>query len=382
VVRLFQAEFEPQYSHSLIRGLQFPSLITPATLLVIPSTQSLILEAPVASLDITNSSESHRFAYSPPMNATDSKAIPASQNFDGPRTILTRLTSSTASFGEVLRINPPFDHSSYTLNFSGPYVTCSSANSTVQAIVDSFLQNRNATLQASFNSSVQEIMAYYAFVPSFDVGGENATSVFFNGSNITALDQPRLQQQSRNATNELWMKFWRYETDSHGDQIPVPQYSQCSLWNASYSLTFLFENGGQTISNNSIILSNPVAYPTSDPNQPSDLVQHSYSALFWVLTDQLVGSMSFFISNTPSLTPNLAYASIDTQIEHNSILGSNDLDYFFHLNKQVYGSPTNGTLSDQRLQDKALAQNQTLPFLVEQLAFNITVSLMHDPLLA
>jgi hypothetical protein len=39
-------------------------------------------------------------------------------------------------------------------------------------------------------------------------------------------------------------------------------------------------------------------------------------------------------------------------------------------------------LSPQRLQDKGLAKNETLDFLIQDLFSNMTVSLMGDPVLA
>jgi hypothetical protein len=106
----------------------------------------------------------------------------------------------------------------------------------------------------------------------------------------------------------------------------------------------------------------------------------SYSAVFWVLADQLVRSMGVIwdMRNGTGASP---YGSIDTNIEHNSLLGSNDLDYFFDLNSMAENQ-SEWPHSDQRVNDKDLAQNQTLPYLIQQLSFNITMSLMNDPLLA
>ena len=335
------------------------------------------------SLDITNASEAHRFAYFTPLNDTYANANPNSYSFDGPRSILTRLSTATASLGQVLPINHNFVNSSYSIQFLGPYVNCYEANSTVEEIMDAFLQNMNVTLQ---ENSQYLVDAYYAFVPSFDANVDGATTIFINGRNYTALDQPRMQQQPGNTTNELWMKFHRYLTDSNGNYIldangnklQQPMYSICSLCNASYDLQFSFENGVQSIQNKSSRLLNPVDYPINNPNESSDLVQLSYSAVFWVFADQMVGFMGIIMD---SVTGTPEYGSIDTNIEHNSLLGSNDLDYYFYINSEAFGSIST-TLSDQRLLDKALAQNQTLPFLAQQVSFNMTMSLMNDPLLA
>ena len=352
-------------------------MITPATLFVVSGFHSIYNETGVLSVDISNATNANYFAYFIPLNDTGNyvNANNESQSFNGARSILTRLSTASASLGQILPITPPFNDCSYPLNFSAPYVNCTTANSTVEYLIDAFLHEMNSTWE---ESGLAFIEAYYAFVPSYDADVDNANTILYNGINYTALDMPRLQEQPMNATNELWMKFYRYSTDSNGNPVVVPNYSVCSLWNASYELEFSFENGAQTVRNNSIRLLNPVDYPVNDPNEPSDLVQLAYSALFMVLTDQLVGYMGIF-TNSTTLTPQ--YGSINTNIEHNSVLGSDDLDYFFFLNSQVTNS-NDTILSPQRLSDKALAQNETLPFLVQQLSFNVTVSLMNDPLLA
>ena len=250
-------------------------------------------------------------------------------------------------------------------------------------VTDALLKQKSPALQ---KDSLNETFAYYAFVPSFgNYDGFNGLT--FNGTNFTALDEPRLQEKPMNATNELWMKFYRYLRDMDGNlildaqhqRIVEPQYVVCNLWNASYHLNFSFINGTQNVTNNSITLVNKVQYPNIEPSEASNLVQLSYSAFFWALCDQVVGSIGL-LSNTKNATPIPTYGSISTNIEHTSLLGSNDLDYFFDLNSEVL-NVSNTVLSPPRRADKALAQNQTLPALIEQLSFNMTVGLLNEPLL-
>jgi hypothetical protein len=76
------------------------------------------------------------------------------------------------------------------------------------------------------------------------------------------------------------------------------------------------------------------------------------------------------------------FSVIDTAISCTSLLGSSDLDVFFDLNKNLSWYSDNTTQrSDQRLQDEALARNRTLDVLIEELSFNVTVSLLHNELL-
>ena len=364
--------------------LQIPPLITPATLTIAASIDKFSFDATVLSLGINDPRAAKVFAYYTPSNRTNSGAIPDSFTLDGPRSVLTRLSSATAALGQILPIASSSTNFSYSLTFNGPYARCNeTTNSSVEFVTDGILNQYNAALQ---KNSSNEIFAYYGYVPAFGIV-DGYSSISLGGVNISAIDQPRLQVKPQDASNEIWVKFMRYLTNDAGDpvldssqnKIPEAKYVTCSLWNASYDIEVSFDNGDQSVRSNDMRLVNPVSYPMLDLQEPSDLVQMAYSAVFWVLCDQLVGSMGLIESTqTADVIP--TYGSMSTNIEHNSLLGSNDLDYFFDLNLKVL-NVTRTMLSPQRLIDKALAQNKTLPFLIEELSFNITVSLLSNPLL-
>ena len=140
-----------------------------------------------------------------------------------------------------------------------------------------------------------------------------------------------------------------------------------------------FENGIQTVKKKNITLGGRVDYPHDVLGKPSDMTQHAYSAVFSSLVDQLVGSMGCY----RDLSTSHNFSAIKTPIIQNALLGSNDLDFFFDVNhKCLDPASIKQPWGDQRLQDKALAKNQTLPYLIEDLFFNITISFMHNPLLA
>jgi hypothetical protein len=72
--------------------------------------------------------------------------------------------------------------------------------------------------------------------------------------------------------------------------------------------------------------------------------------------------MALIMNTLENGTATLDYSSIASNIEHTSLLGSNDLDYFFDLNSEVNSTyTTEYPLSPQRILDKALAQNPTVP---------------------
>ena len=139
--------------------------------------------------------------------------------------------------------------------------------------------------------------------------------------------------------------------DGTGNRSTVVHHSVCRLFNASYDVNFVFEAGNQTIQRNADLdVLNEIQYPVDDPFTPTNYAAHSYTAFMWVLTDQLVGSMGFWIDNTT----HRKFSSISTPIEHNSLLGSVDLDPFFDYNDALYrqnSSTANKSMSDHEIED-------------------------------
>lgn len=350
--------------------LVLPPFFTPATLFVYRSEDVVQLQQSVPNLSIANSQAGNTYAYSPPMNKSTIQSIDdPSKTFCGPRTILTLLSTATASRGEILPIKPPYNHSSYDIQFYGPVVRCSDANtSTIQQIDQAIEAKASTPLGTAFLNET----AYYAFVPSLD---EN--------NNLIAMDQPRYQQPS-NASNELWMYFERYDEDGGDDFDRSPQYQVCRLHNASYDVSLSWDNGFQKV-NSSYEVGEEVFFPHDKLGDISNYAQHAYSAFLWTLTDQLVGLFGWYVESEPSPYRPVQFGAINSPIQHNSILGSSDLDVFFNLEvvKGLYlnNPETPGNLSGQRLQDKALANNRTLDVLIEELSVNMTVSLLHNELL-
>ena len=94
---------------------------------------------------IAISSEGHRFAYSPPTRRNTTRFVDdESRTFTGPRTILTLLTTATASLREILPSRAPHNHSSYALTFPGPIIKCGPANASTAALIDAFLLGKMA----------------------------------------------------------------------------------------------------------------------------------------------------------------------------------------------------------------------------------------------
>ena len=352
--------------------LVLPPFFTPATLYVYPSTNAFVVVEPVGLLQINNATEGSRFAYSPPTErATINKVTDERRTFTGPRTILTLLAGATASLGEILPIKPPYNHSSYSVQMYAPIVRCDSANESTEALIDSLLQTK---MREKVGTATQTENAYWAFVPVYDANGT-----------LQAVDKPRNQAPS-NATNQIWMRIQRYSLSFNGTRARETIHQVCQVYNASYDAHLSWDHGFQNITGSYEVL-NRVDYPRDVP--VSDLVQHSYSAFLWVIADQVVGTFGWFenLDHSDSDGMPAQFGSIDSALKSTSLLGTSDLDLYSNLKlkgeKNLYGEDRteNGTLGDQRQQDKALAKNRTMDLLIEELSFNLTLSLLHNPLL-
>ncbi|KAI9647681.1 hypothetical protein NHQ30_004066 [Ciborinia camelliae] len=352
-------------------ALPIASLLTPGTLFVMPSTKVIQTEVNVSSLDMYGPSQASRFTYSAPVNLTNNEQ---NEIFLGPRTIVTRLSTATATQGQILPINAPFSNATYDVQFYAPTVKCDKADTATATII----QNFRGDSIANFTAPVTEVSNYYyAFVPNLGNYGNG----LLPNNGVTVIPQMRLQQP-QNASNQFWMGYTRY-TNSKPFQTE-DHYTVCTLYNASYNLNIAFEEGIQTVTKKSLDLLNVVPYPdTKTPLSNSLMIQHAYSAYMWSLSDLIVGSIGIFQAapSSPGL-PSTHFSEITTQIAHTSLVGSSDLDAFFERRSNDPMGANNTHVSDQRAQDILLAGNATLENLIEELGWNVTCSFMNSDLLS
>lgn len=324
------------------------------------------------------SSEAHRYTYSPPVRRGTRQDIDdQSRIFTGPRTQLSLVSTATSSLGEILPADLPYNNSAYSISFFGPIVKCEEAEPAIRAQISDHLQEG---MSGVWGSAIETDSAYFAFVPTYNASND-----------LTAVWRPRQQTPSR-PLNELWLTFMRSKINELGERVKERHFQVCLPHNASYDLQISQYHGDQNVIANYTV-GDAIPYPVDDLNVPSNLTQHAYSAFMWVLCDQLVGKMAWYAepnatasNKTSPVRGASQFGVIDSPISRTSLLGSRDLDAFFEFDEEkgLYEDQNVSRvfdLSDQRLRDKALARNQTLAVLIEQLSFNTTISLMHNALL-
>jgi hypothetical protein len=285
--------------------------------------------------------------------------------FQGPRTILSRLSVAAAALGEVLPIPAPSINSAYAIQFLGPMVQCGEASETEKALI----QNVIAAPTQPSEGIQQTYSAYFAYVPDL-----STADTFGNIS--TRTDDPT------KGSNQLWLAFQRNDTGWEFPKCNDVVYQVCQLVNANYSLTISFENGNQIISTNPPEILEPIDYPVVNLSVSSDPVQLSYSAYMWAFTDLLKGSIGLFTDNTTGSQTPAQYVEISSNIQNTALLGSSDLNCAFALDSIFKNESSLAPPTPQRAQDIQLAGGKKFDELIPELAFNLTVSLLNDDLLA
>ena len=329
--------------------------------------------ADVATLQISSPSRFREFAYT--VNATNE----GQQKFIGPRTILNRLAVGTAANGEIVQLTTPFTNATYEQSFSAPLIRCQDANSTIAKQIDAVAQKRKEKLDPSILEVSND---YFAFVPAINSSDSQNASI--QEADLSS------QKGATHAYNQLWLRFQtssETEDRSNVTSQRSMRYLLCEMQNASYHVNFTWVNGKQFFEVLHLDTIGTVPYPSSVSYSDSDAVNLAYSAFMWSLSSQIVGYLSFHqdidSGNDMATDVNAGriYSEIGTNLALTSLLGSSDLDSYFVKNHALGakdGKPAEAH-SPQRLHDTVFARNRTLDVMIQELSFNITMSLLSNP---
>jgi hypothetical protein len=104
----------------------------------------------------------------------------------------------------------------------------------------------------------------------------------------------------------------------------------------------------------------------------------------WEFSAQLIGSIGLGLFNDTSSAPNTKadYLAIKPNIENTALLGSSDLNYSFALGGISTMTHGYDHLRSKRAQFIQFSHGRNLSDLIQELAFNWTVSLTNDGPLA
>ncbi len=347
-------------------------MVTPGTLFIAQSqiTTPVVTAVALSAISTSNLTQSNLYHVSRdangPNNADNSTWI-----FEGSRTIMSRLLTAAAATGGILPLAAPAVNSSYQIQFYGPYVSCeTTSNSTIIGMMQDAIQQ---TMTIIINNATEIYNGYFAYVP--DLSSPDRMGMMNERDSV-----------AWRSSNQLWIASrsngtgW---TETDFPKCPNTEYMVCQLYNTTYDLTISFQNGEMTVTHAEFKDLSPVVYPPALVNitRPEVPAILSYSAYMWSLTELLVGSLGLYADNITT-GGTAYYNNILSNIQNTALLGASNLDCFFGVD-WMFSNVTWSAPSAQRKADINFARNnQSLNYLIPELSFNLTVSLMSDDLLA
>ncbi|KAH6990545.1 hypothetical protein BKA56DRAFT_210142 [Ilyonectria sp. MPI-CAGE-AT-0026] len=266
--------------------------------------------------------------------------------YAAPSNAIARLTAAVVSQGSIAHIAAPFSNCSYSVEFYGPSISCAAIP------IDSPLSKRVHTPQ--FSS--QPITSYVGFVP---LGQGNQTKQF---QAIWGLNETMKDSTSFATIDQS------YSSDDHarlfvivpGFQVVANETFECGLYNSSYVVDFAFENGQQDVTVRNMTRINGVTSSTMSDGLNLDVPKVAATAIFQVLSNLLVGTLTYsqygFITATNThITSTILMQTLEMKRLAQSTIG---LD----------GEPT---------EEQSLA-NMTMSKALEQVVTNTTLSLFSN----
>ncbi|TVY32893.1 hypothetical protein LSUB1_G007637 [Lachnellula subtilissima] len=325
-----------------------------------------------------------------------------------PTELVLDIAAQSAVTMDVLRFSPPAPNSSYTLQVQGPYLKCDKANGSRQPIFDYYTHRLatdkdNTNFTPSDDTAINQLrpisMLYFSAFDSI-LGVDEWTNEYANSESTW--------DQSTDQYNNLSVDLPSAFTDSLGYNAPdrvdevnagaefmsrmVPRQLWvrtadssiiCTLGNATREVNFQFVDAVQTISYGEVQSFTPLFVPRtghSDGLRGFDL--YPYVAVYLGLTTLLSGNIPTLLwkyeidSSCPvQHTYQTALADSSSRILLTGLVACQDFNantWINHSIERYEGDIMNNLLPKQ----PSLCRNHTLERAIEDLAANITISMM------
>jgi hypothetical protein len=264
--------------------------------------------------------------------------------FNGPTISSSRHAVAVSAGATILPIEAPLPNSSYLMQFNGPAVKCRPANQSEMIAINQTWWDIEEPAQLGFDYN------FYAFVPLLLSDGSYSPAEIFPSTSLGWEDEA--------ITNSLLCSSFAGPADYDTDTGRTD--TKCQLYNASYSVKFVYSDGEQSTDLQSVVYSDLISYtPTPDDAANPSTLSHpafSYQAIGMALYQQIVGYGSS--------------AGFTTRIHWTSLAAASDIQIVLS-----HSNPNETNLGLENL----LASNRTVGALIEELSHNITISLLSDP---
>ncbi|EWZ89434.1 hypothetical protein NW765_015437 [Fusarium oxysporum] len=330
-------------------ALPLIAVITPATLTVQVSDHPnvTVVDAPIPLLDYDNM-----------LNFAQFTGV-GGVGYYAPSSYVSRVLLSVASLGSILTIPAPFPNSSYSVDFYGPLISCSTPrNASFAKLLAEAVKNETCCGDSA---------GYVGFVPSSNTMNSTEEGYALAGlrgaMNYSLISTVSSIDQTANATSSAKLYVVVPDKPASSSYIMANKSIECSLYNSSYAVNFTFDNGRQNITYRSKRLKG-VTSIDAGLNQDTGSSQFNAAVAYIALMDSLgkllLGSLG--ISHYGVMRPT------QTQIMSSVLMDAKEM--------QVLGGVNAAT--DRSEAPESVIGNISMADALEQLFTNATISLFSN----
>lgn len=293
--------------------------------------------------------------------------------YTAPSNRLSRLITTVISKGSILDFTPPSANSSYSVDFYGPSISCGPPTS--------FNHSQIADLIREFSSTLgRTTIKYFGFVPSHNVINETHLDEALAGLNNTLQDNQYVETFDRISEDHARLYVAVPSLDSGSSSTfagTADTAIECGLYNTSFQVDFIFNDGRQDTKirnltrlngvTSAIAVSNYCDVP-SGPGQICSATETAYIALLDALGSQLVGliEQSHYGPIGATRTQILNSVLMDSQELHEM---QEQVDDLLALSTEATAAPDVEPLS---------IANMSIADALEQVFINCTLSLFSE----
>lgn len=355
--------------------MKLASLLPPATLGVVSRPHFIQNTTKVWNLDTNRQSWTIENAYGADDNSSLLSGIdpPLVQ----PAPLVLSLASESAETIAILPLKPPTANSSYNLQFTGPSFQCGHATNDEMIIFEYYI-NAFAAETLTFPSVAaypNVLQGVHPFKTFPDVLLYSAFS--FSLLNYTTAESGTRIDSYNNWVAEVPSEFF---THTSKQQIFIQTYRQsivCTQFSATFDIQLDFIDGIQNISQYDVTLGDPIIATNFNSSGDGNFEEAYYSS-FVALGNMIFGNVSLLMDTTEIFgsdpPQSIKYKDVNSRVLQTGLIGCNEftnnvwdgIGETFNGESPIRGSPW-------------MCRNNSLSLAIEDLANNITISMLSSP---
>jgi len=354
--------------------MKLASLLPPATLGVVSRPHVIQNTTKVWNLDTNRQSWTIDNIYgaddnSSLLSGTESPLVQ-------PAPLVLSLASESAETIAILPLKPPAANSSYNLQFTGPSFQCEYATDDEMIIFEHYI---NAFAAETF--TFPSVAAYPNVSKEAQSSKTFPDALLYSAFSFSLLNYTTAESGTRIDSYNNWVAEVPFDIFNYTSkqQIFIQTYRQsivCTQFSATFDIQLDFIDGIQNISQYDVTLGDPII--AANFNSSEDGNFEAYYSSFVALGNMIFGNVSLLMDTTENFgsdpPQSIKYKDVNSRILQTGLIGCNEftnniwdgIGETFNEESPIQGSPW-------------MCRNNSLSLAIEDLANNITISMLSSP---